>query len=1068
MLVLTFLLGCLLGDLWSVLALRVRDMERANELCTISSKEIQDNSNVRLFIWKLLMKCSVSMLTVQISAALLEKGIQSRQDMAAWTSELLESHTNDVLLISSASAIKSFLLCGRRDLFVSDSAWECLQFVAKSRRNGITPAALGKLVNADGRNIFFYLKNLISGNMVVKVVGCVDGLVSNVLYHTRYAPSHEIKDIDTEDELDVDDDDIDVANENENALLVLRDAEQGVKLRQRVVTTLASALNRTMSYTDLKDAMQPFITGRKKKFFVHLLHTCRKDGNIERVHVKSESGKLILCLRYLKDVSVSAATKTPVDSEKLSEAYVMRDHTVQYQVLRIIGNAPKDVGISTTQICRASHGRITPKCIERVLIELTNVKSPYFNLKKKPVQSGRQRSYLYSAVLHPLFTLARAGQMDLNMVSDASNSDEHPTPVQPEVKLLGPKDNATLATRRIHLANFLKEEQVLEIGRPLAIRFRDKFEVAGGLLMDIRTLRGLVRDLEITKQCRVMTTQNRRPSGVYDFRSYMICMELDLTGPGVREKIRELQKPKPIVSASAKRQVVDYEIEQRLPEPTRVPSEQVVNRQDPTQTQTYWRNVAQDFGWILPRFARCRFFHQFLMGITARENSREFIISGEIIAQKMTLQVYLKVIGHTCASEALKAYIDSGLDTDVTLIDLPEELSCELFKNCGRRIRLQPLQLIPVLECLKLITKTATATGGEESNLPDYFQTYAVESIVPVRDYSDKGTPLIKSIKVNDEESIDEYWDELESSSILRPQPNTKALTELNAARSRPLHFINLATNWRATFKLSIEQKVIMDAHFNSVTGETPYSDTKKCSIIAEQCNLTVLQVRAYFRKILTQKQLPIPEITPTPTVPKTAAPKLANASKTSKASQKLKDRQRSEAVKAEAIRSGNASNVKIMDTIQAHSFIDFSTPITSHDFFQYATKLSSSFDNFSVPQMCVPPLPLFRERKRVSATIAPLQDPKHQVKDPQVGENSKIGLASNASLSNVGGIAAHTAPVPKRMFAFRCFSNVFSFELKNYQDCEKSCSQRCCRRNGTGAQNKVAKYYCLDSRRRR
>ncbi|CAG8546062.1 10599_t:CDS:10 [Ambispora leptoticha] len=140
----------------------------------------------------------------------------------------------------------------------------------------------------------------------------------------------------------------------------------------------------------------------------------------------------------------------------------------------------------------------------------------------------------------------------------------------------------------------------------------------------------------------------------------------------------------------------------------------------------WWLNTAQDYGWINAKMIRAKLLHQFLFTKIeqASEDDKRILKEKRIfqtvmLLRDLPLDLYLKLIGQTIASQQLSDYIQSGKDMSINIIDLPVEIRTSIFSG-NYKFRQNLKRLIDILVALDIL-KPISRGFDEEGN--SYFDS---------------------------------------------------------------------------------------------------------------------------------------------------------------------------------------------------------------------------------------------------------------------------------------------------------------------------------------------------------
>ncbi|CAG8444454.1 384_t:CDS:10 [Ambispora gerdemannii] len=140
----------------------------------------------------------------------------------------------------------------------------------------------------------------------------------------------------------------------------------------------------------------------------------------------------------------------------------------------------------------------------------------------------------------------------------------------------------------------------------------------------------------------------------------------------------------------------------------------------------WWLNTAQDYGWINAKMIRAKLLHQFLFTKIEKASADDKRILKEkrifqtvMLLRDLPLDLYLKLIGQTIASQQLSDYIQSGKDMSVNIIVLPVEIRTSIFSG-NYKFRQNLKRLIDILVALDIL-KPISREFDEEGN--SYFDS---------------------------------------------------------------------------------------------------------------------------------------------------------------------------------------------------------------------------------------------------------------------------------------------------------------------------------------------------------
>jgi hypothetical protein len=463
--------------------------------------------------------------------------------------------------------------------------------------------------------------------------------------------------------------------------------------------------------------------------------------------------------------------------------------------------------------------------------------------------------------------------------------------------------------RRKIILDLLEERKLIEINLDFT-RLMSEI-VGGGTKMDRKTITRLACNLEKSGDLKRYTVSLPLLNGSFQNRTLLLHPSLDTHDELVTRHISEA-KSKLMLSGVGKMPnvpVKDMKVEKledlikrgdaplvnvpwRRDVQTDKKEEDVMNKNNNSE----WITNALNYGWISARMIRSKIFHEFLFHIVYSrfeqdgkidENGRIMPFTPEteaewkakwnieiiVIFSEITLDLYLKIIGHTTPSPLLNNYLSEKKPLNVRIHKLPQDLRCEVFFLRNKtRLRKNIKNMIDLLVCLGLLREPTEGPVEfpflKESLLANVCKAPTHTSYQLICDSklyniakSDK--PYVRDCRFDSRHALRTYWNELQyicedqESRGGRLTAVSDAESIKNAAQeflkkgklsNNPLLNLDNNRNWKCVYPFTIEQRRVLESYIDKKYGRTPLDDEIKCSEVASILAVHPSRVKTFFR----------------------------------------------------------------------------------------------------------------------------------------------------------------------------------------------------------------------------
>ncbi|KNC96633.1 hypothetical protein, variant [Spizellomyces punctatus DAOM BR117] len=212
--------------------------------------------------------------------------------------------------------------------------------------------------------------------------------------------------------------------------------------------------------------------------------------------------------------------------------------------------------------------------------------------------------------------------------------------------------------------------------------------------------------------------------------------------------------------------------------------------QDPDSDQ-FWLNVAQHYGYINAKMLRARYLHEWLWNrVLDRKDQSERtpasisggpyknggIFQAAMLFRELSFDMFLKIVGQTVASPVVDEFMRRPDYADVKIGDLPPALRTVVFGG-KTRYRRSLKQILDILEALHIVMPMPrldengkyvhAGLGDERASIAamaaDYLHpVYRLEWRVPLYDWGADDQRLLRHYTIESLEDLKQYWFQLE------------------------------------------------------------------------------------------------------------------------------------------------------------------------------------------------------------------------------------------------------------------------------------------------------------------
>ncbi|ORY03011.1 hypothetical protein K493DRAFT_334426 [Basidiobolus meristosporus CBS 931.73] len=485
----------------------------------------------------------------------------------------------------------------------------------------------------------------------------------------------------------------------------------------------------------------------------------------------------------------------------------------------------------------------------------------------------------------------------------------------------------TAVRRRKLLLQLLEEKKILELSYLLIKSYQDLLASQLGTgahlphTIDKRTLARTATSLEEENLLTQYTVKLPLLNGTYNTKILFLHPSLTPQSPEVKEYVALMRDRIMLVGSTFKPPKIEEEnIEVERLEDMRKRIGSTV--QTPTSSQSrldtspttpaksnpssdmWWLSTAQDYGWINAKMVRAKLLHQFLISKINSQLDQDALDDSARVFQTsmlftdLTLDLYLKIIGHTTQNTELTNYIKGNNDLSTRVIDLPHSIRTAIFGGNYkyRRQLKQLLDILVALEILKPVARDFDEQGNviyeglDEMNDGEFETSFQIVSSayqlplhVRMFDYSFPGANrnVIREYVLETIQDVTIYWSELqyvalqkvaeranvgsdneagnsgdsadesgEDGSKSTPKRGKAEKAEDGDAKNDPLYHITNPRNWQSSYPFTTHQRSVLESYVNRRKGLTPLEDEVKCRQIAAKLSLHVQRVKFFFKRI--------------------------------------------------------------------------------------------------------------------------------------------------------------------------------------------------------------------------
>ncbi|KAK9768259.1 hypothetical protein K7432_001226 [Basidiobolus ranarum] len=511
---------------------------------------------------------------------------------------------------------------------------------------------------------------------------------------------------------------------------------------------------------------------------------------------------------------------------------------------------------------------------------------------------------------------------------------EDKIPVTPDRKAIPtPSTNSashlksiTAVRRRKLLLQLLDEKKILELSYLLIKSYQDLLAAQLGTgahlphTIDKRTLARTATSLEEENLLTQYTVRLPLLNGTYNTKILFLHPSLTPQSPEVKEYVALMRDRIMLVGSTFKPPKIEEEnieverledMRKRIGSSVQTPStSQPRIDTSPTtpaksnpSSDMWWLSTAQDYGWINAKMVRAKLLHQFLISkINGQAEENELDDSSRVFQTSMlftdlTLDLYLKIIGHTTQNTELTNYIKGNKDLSIRVVDLPHSIRAAIFGG-NYKYRRQLKQLLDILVALEILKPVArdfdelgnvVYEGLDDMNDSDFEASFQIVSSayqlplhVRMFDYSFPGTNrmVIREYVLETIQDVTIYWSELQYVALQKvaertnigsdnegensgesadesyeensktPKQCKSEKLEEGDGRNDPLFHITNPRNWQSSYPFTTHQRSVLESYVNRRKGLTPLEDEVKCRQIAAKLSLHVQRVKFFFKRI--------------------------------------------------------------------------------------------------------------------------------------------------------------------------------------------------------------------------
>lgn len=759
-------------------------------------------------------------------------------------SNALESEKR-VKLIATENARLELLTGGRISINdLTDTEKLILQMVSRSRWKGVEQPEVTSALKIDARSMLYHTKNLVDSGILMKVPTLKKkGGMSIRLFHFYFYEK---------DPCESSGDSVEI--EGEDSFIEIH------RWRQAISDALAKSKNRTLVSKDIPQIIG--YPGGLFKTYKNARQWLLLNGYVEKIFVRGESDRPLLCLRLLRPYDAKSVDKHKNTTQNFAnipgnQSEVLFGIWSDYQFLRlIINSAHKGV---TSRDLREKMGCMNSKHINSSLERIASAKS--LSLRKENEFDGKSKIQRFKSTdlkktFPPIYTPAdSSGRVDDDdKLKEFALSENDKAPPN----LIDEKDSITAANRRSLLEKIILEEKVIEFDVNLIKKV--SFVINSGHLIDKKTLVRSVAQLEKLGKIRRIKIQFERASGASVTKMLLLSPEISPEGfefgkilEQLKHRFRE-KKPFSKPTEEIPEFYMDIERAPRKPKPISTISEGEVDEKTPYDYLSY-------YGQIRARAKRCMTMFDYIFCYTQESCIRECIIPdidsvgyfrvGRLF-QNLTLDIYLKTIGHSKKSANLSKYLESSEDRCILIKDLPKSVAKDIYSQSGARIKNSMESMIKIFEELGLL-REKKLPEYEFLDVSDLKPAYSVLKVVKIRDYSTPGFPIVNEISLTKASDLEDLWKSIQT-MFLAQNVLVDELPDCLKGLQNP-------SVWNSSWGYSTAQKEILGRFLSEMTPLEIFKNTELCKRISVEAELSLTKVRGYLRSLILRSGDQVPKL---------------------------------------------------------------------------------------------------------------------------------------------------------------------------------------------------------------
>ncbi|KAJ3216040.1 hypothetical protein HDU67_010000 [Dinochytrium kinnereticum] len=387
---------------------------------------------------------------------------------------------------------------------------------------------------------------------------------------------------------------------------------------------------------------------------------------------------------------------------------------------------------------------------------------------------------------------------------------------------------------------------------------------------DLKVLR--LRDLQITKSV---------PSPVnYSQETATICAEvhnLESSHSSSIEVLSNLDSPFELTAPHNSSMTLEANDSVSTEEETlgSIPSnpvlsvlaQRVYTPQDKRTSQPSWIHIALNYGYVRAGMIRIRTLHEWLFSLCTRSCEKEpsngtddLIFRLSSLYFDMSLEVYLKCVGHSKPSSDLDAFMETDTNLSLPLTEVPPHIRKD-FSSIRVKDTIQ--SLLTALTLLKIVTPLIEGERTDANNQGVSRATsFALNRNVPLYDYCKPHLPLVRNFVLDCEEAIKNYWTELEHIATFHPNATRKKKGDRMTLRGNLRHgksgdmfadfvaYMLHSRNWHFMYSFTKSQRDALERHVDRHSGITPMHDKAVLQEILQETGLSMAKVKFFFYRV--------------------------------------------------------------------------------------------------------------------------------------------------------------------------------------------------------------------------